>query len=124
MKPLFVFVLFACLVFPVFSQDANADRYKSLSDSMGRTLSNSNANLENYTEEMNGSGNMQTYSSYKGRYNTLVKALNESENKLNYMIRANDRKANIKAERDHYESLVDQLDTMKSDYDSWLSKVQ
>ena len=117
-------LLFVCLVFPAFSQNANSDRFKSLSDTMGSTLSGSTSKLSNYDQQISDTGNSKSYASYRERYNSLSKALQESEARLNRMIQSNDRTANIKAERDNYEGLVKKLDALKSDYDNWLKSVQ
>ena len=124
MKYLVLSVIFVCLAFPVFSEDANLPRYKALSDTMDRSIANRNSKLENYTQDMTSSGNMKSYASYKARYDSLTKALNESEIKLDLLIRTNDRTVDIKKERDHYESLIQQLQSVKSDYDGWLRNVQ
>ena len=126
MRHIFIFAIFICLTLPVFSQDANSSqtKFQALSDRMGTSVTNSNTKLDNYTQDMNDSGNTATYASYSGKYNTLMKALSASEDKLDLMIRSNDRPANIKAERDHYESLIKQLQSLKSDYDNWLSGVK
>ena len=125
MKYVTIFIVLACLlVSPVFSQNKNQTRFKALSDSMGRTLSDSNTKLENYTDEMHNSGNMKTYASYNQKYSVLVKALNVSEIKLDRLIRTNDRTVDIKDERDHYEDLIKQLESTKSDYDNWMKSVQ
>ena len=125
MKYVTIFIVLACLLIsPVFSQNKNQTRYKALSDSMDRTLSSSKTKLDNYTEEMNNSGNMKTYSSYNQKYNTLVQSLNEAEIRLDLLIRTNDRTVDIKEERDYYESLIKRLESTKSDYDSWMNSVK
>ena len=124
MKKLMFSLIFACLVFPVFAQNASAQRFKALSDSMGTTLSNSTSKLQDFDEQMTDSGNTKTYASYREKYEGLSKALQESEARLNRLIQTNDRTANIKAERDNYESLIKKLETVKSDYDNWLRSVQ
>ena len=125
MKKFFVvFAVFVCVALPGFSQSANSQRFKALSDSMDRTLSISNSKLENYDLDMTDSGNTKTYTSYNRKHEALKRALNESEMKLDLLIRTNDKTSTIKDERDHYESLVKQLEALKSDYDSWLKNVQ
>jgi len=118
---LFSFI-FACLVFPVFSQDqdASTQRFQALSDTMGSTLTSSNSKLNEFDQQLADSGNTKSYAAYRDRYNSISKALQDSEAKLNRMILANDRTANIKAERDNYENLIKKLDALKSDYDNWL----
>lgn len=124
MKAFFIIVIFACLAFPLFSDDANLPRYQALSDTMGRTLSSANSKLDNYKQDMTNSGNMKTYSSYRGKYDSVVRRMNESETKLDLLIRTNDRTVDIKDEVDHYEGLVNQLESVKSDYDSWVRNVK
>ena len=124
MKRVMFALIFVWLVFPVFSQDASAQRFQSLSDAMGSTLSSSNSKLQSFDDQINDTGNTKTYGSYREKYEDLTKALQESEARLNRLIQSNDRNANIKAERDNYESLIKKLDTVKSDYDNWLKSVQ
>ena len=116
---LFCFI-FACLVFPVFSQNDSSQRFQSLSDSMGSTLTSSNSKLNDFDQQVADSGNTKGYASYRDRYNNLSKALQDSEAKLNRMILSNDRTADIRAERDNYANLIKKLDALKSDYDNWL----
>jgi hypothetical protein len=124
MKFFFVSVMLACLVLPVFSQDANTQRYKSMSDSMGTTVSNSNTRLADFDKRITYNGNGKSYAEFKQKFDTLSKALRDSEIKLNRMINAHDSVGNIKVERDRYESLIKELGSVKSDYDQWLSSVQ
>ena len=124
MKKVIFFLVFFCLVFPAFSQDASTQRFQTLSDSMGSTISSSTSKLQNFDELLSDSGNSKTYASYRERYEVLAKALQDSEGRLNRLIQTNDRTANIRAERDNYESLIKKLDALKSDYDNWLRNVQ
>lgn len=124
MKAFFVIVIFACLAFPVFSEDSNLPRYQSLSETMGRTISSANSKLENYTQDSENSANMKTYAAYKGKYDSVTRRMGETETKLDLLIRTNDRTVDIKKERDHYEYLIQELDTVKSDYDSWMKNVK
>ena len=119
MKYFIVFVLLTGLFFPVFAQNTN--RFRTLSDSMGSSAQRSNQKLANFDEMITDNSNAKTYTTYKMRYEGLTAALNDSEARLNLLLRTNDKPAKIKEERDNYESLVNQLNTMKSDYDSWLS---
>ena len=117
-------LIFACMVFPAFSQNANSQRLQALSDSMASTLSSSNSKLNDFDQQLADSGSTKAYATYRDRYNSLSKALQESEAKLNRLIISNDRTANIKAERDNYESLIKKLDALKSEYDNWLKGVK
>jgi len=119
MKIFITFTILICLAFPVFSQSASSDRFKALSDSMGRTISNTTANLEDYDEQLKDNGNIRTFAFYNRRHETLRQALAESERRLDLLIRTNDRRAVIREERDNYERLLRNLETLKSDYDSW-----
>ena len=122
MKKYVVFLIFIYLAFPVFSQNqsANTQRYNALSDSMGTTLSKSNVLLEDFNSQIKDDGDIKVYTSYKRKYESLVKALQESEYMLNLYLRTNDRTATIKAERDNYENLIKQLQQVKSEFDGYL----
>ena len=124
MKAFLVFVIFICVTFPGFSQNTSSDRFKALSDSMGRTVSNTTANLENYDELTKDNGSTRTYSYYNRKHEHFKQALSESERRLDLLIRTNDRRAVIKEERDNYEVLLRHLEDLKSEYDSWLRSVQ
>ena len=124
MKRVVFSIIFACLVFPVFSQNANSQRIKALSDSMASSISSSTSKLKSFDEMLSDSGNSKTYASYRDKYETLSKALQGSEARLNRLIQTNDRTANIKAERDNYESLLKKLEALKSDYDNWMNNAK
>ena len=124
MRTFFVFAIFICVTFQGFSQNASSDRYKSLSDSMGRTISSSNSKLETYDEMTKDNGVGKSYSYYNRKHESLKKALGESEKRLDLLIRTNDRNSVIKEERDNYEELVKHLEDLKSEYDKWLKSVQ
>ena len=123
-KALFVFTLLICVTFAAFSQNASSDRFKALSDTMGRTISSTTSRLENYDDQINDSGNTRTYASYNRKYLVLRQALTESESRLDLLIRSNDRAALIREERDNYAELLDHLEALKSEYDDWLKNVQ
>ena len=124
MKSVFVFAFFVCLAFPVFSQDPNVPRFRQLSDSMGTTASNSKSTLDNFDLIMSNNDNLNTYTSYKSQHANLVRGLQESENRLNQLIRANALESSRKEERDNYERLIKRLETVKSEYDNWLQSVR
>jgi hypothetical protein len=124
MKFLITVVLSLCIVFPVFSQSSGAQRYSALGDSIGITLTRSNSKLANYNSMIQDDGNNKVYTSYKRKFEVLVSALNESEARLNLLLRTNDRTTIIKEERDNYEDLIGQLQALKSEYDSWARTVQ
>jgi hypothetical protein len=124
MKGLIVFALFLCPVFMVFSQDPNVSKFRELSDSMGTTVSKSNSTLGNFDLRMANNDHFNTYTSYKIQHDSLVKALRESEARLNKLISSNAPETTRKEERDKYERLTKKLETVKSDYDKWLQSVQ
>ena len=117
MKIIIVSVFMAFLALPVFSQSANTQRFNQLSTSMGSTISSSTSKLESFDEMLTDNGNMKFYATYRDRYGHLSKALQESEARLNRMFQSNERTANIKKERDNYASLLEKLETLKSEYD-------
>ena len=124
MKAFFVFAVFVCVTFPGFSQNASSDRFKALSDSMGRTISSTTSKLETYNDMVLDNGNIRNYSSYNQKFEVLKQALGESERRLDLLIRTNDRISVIKEERDNYEKLSKELESLKSDYDNWLKNVK
>jgi hypothetical protein len=124
MKYFAVFVLLGCLVSPCFSQNVNVQRFRNLGDSMGKNLSASNSNLQYYDEVISDTGDTKTYTDYYRKFEITAKALNESESRLDLLIRSNDRPDRIKEERDFYERLIKQLDALKAEYDGWLRTVQ
>jgi len=124
MKPIFVFILFVCLVFPCFSQSAASERFSALSDSMGRTLEAGKANLEVYDQDTTDSENHMVYVRYRRRHESLASAMKSSESRMDKLLRTNDKAARIKEERDHYEKLINDLQTVKGDYDNWLRSVR
>ena len=124
MKFFAAFIIFTWLAIPVFSQNANTQRWKSLGDSITRTASNSKDKLADYDDQISDDGNTKNYTSYKRKYESLSRALNESEARLDLLIRTNDRHSKIVKERDNYERLGKQMDALQSDYDNWLQKTQ
>ena len=124
MKNLIIAIILAGLVVPVFAQDTNASLYRSLNDSMSSTLSYSSTRLQNFDQEIVYNNQGKSYSTYRIRYEALTKALEDSEFKLGRLIEFHDTPVKIKAERDRYESLVMQLEDIKSEYDRWMRQVQ
>lgn len=118
-------VIFTCLAFPAFSQQrANMQRYNALSDTIASTVTSSNATLADFDDMLQEDGAVKNYTAFKRSYDSLAKALLDSENRLNFLIRTNDRSLYIKEERDNYESLIRELEAVKSEYDSWLNTVR
>ena len=120
MKPFFVFILLACLVFPCFSQSAASERLTALSEAMGRTIEYSDSKLESLNQDTGDSEAMKTYTLYRRKHESISSALKDSEKRIDLLIRTNDRAAKVKEERDHYEALLSELKTAKTDYDNWL----
>ena len=117
-----ILTVLICIAFPGFSQSANQERFKALSTSMERTVTSSHDKLENFNDLVAEDGKTKNFTAYQRKYQTLSKALNESEAKLNFLIRTNDRASRIKAERDNYERLVKQMEDLKAEYDDWMNK--
>ena len=124
MKKIIIFIFLVLVVLPAFSQTNHVQRFRTLGDSINTTYTRSNARLANYDSMILDDGSIKKYTSYKRDYELLVKALQESEAHLNLLLRTNDRVAYIKEERDNYEVLIKQLESMKNEYDNWLRTVQ
>ena len=121
MKYFAFFVLFACLAFPVFSQqDSNTERFGKLSETMGNTLSNSNSNLEYYDEITGDRSDTRTYTYFYYRHRDLSSALQSSETRLDFLIRTHAKPSAIRAERNNYERLIQRLEEIKTEYDDWM----
>jgi hypothetical protein len=124
MKVIFVSIMLTCLALPVFCQEAATQRYKSMSDSMGSTISSGNTKLRDFDSRIGYNNNGKVYGTYRARFDSLARAIRDSEIRLNRLLQSYDRVENIREERDKYESLVKQLETMKSEYDDWLRSIQ
>ena len=122
MKVIIVSVILACLAFPAFSQEDT--RLRSLSDSMGSTLSESNSVLAEFDQMMTYNANSKAYSVYLQQYRALAAALQESEFRLTRLIQSNSRIAVIREERNRFEDFIRRLEEVKSEYDSWLSSIR
>jgi hypothetical protein len=121
MKYFAVFFILAGLAFPVFAQNTALNRrFSTLGESMSTTISKSSTTLEDFNSQIKDNGEVKIYTSYLRKYNYLVTALQESESKLNLLLRTNDRTNYITAERDNYEDLIKQLQSVKSEYDTYL----
>ncbi|GHV69665.1 hypothetical protein AGMMS49928_12880 [Spirochaetia bacterium] len=124
MKFIVAVLVFASVVFPVFSQDSNTSKYKSLDDTMGNTISSSNSQLSEFDKLMSYNGNGKMYASYKQKYDSLTKSIQNQEIKLKRMLQAHDNTGNLKKERDVYENLIKRLEAVKSEYENWLKTIQ
>ena len=121
MKYFAVLVVLTGLAFPVFAQNnAITQRFNALSDSMGTTVSRSSSTLEDFDSQIKDNKDVTIYTNYVKLYNYLTSELNESEKKLNLLLRTNDRAAYIAAERDNYESIIKRLQSVKSDFDAYI----
>ena len=124
MKPFFIVIFFICLVSPCFAQSAASDRFRSLSDAMGRSVESSNANLENYKQNANDGENMQAYLGYMRKYESIINALRTSEEKMNTYERTSEKPGKVSEERDKYEGFIKKLQETKGEYDNWLRNVK
>jgi hypothetical protein len=124
MKILVAFAVLAFMAFPVFSQDHKLPEYQMLSADMGSSISSSNNVLGNFDLRLLNNDQYVTFNVYKGKYSNLVIALGQSEDRLNRLIKANARESTLKEERENYERLIKRLQSVKSEFDSWLSNIQ
>jgi len=121
MKYFAVLVIFAGLAFPVFAQNtALTQRFNALSEAMGSTITKSSATLEDFDSQIKDNSEVKVYTTYVRKYNFFMSVLQESEEKLNLLLRTNDRTNYILAERDNYEGLIKDLQSVKTDFDAYL----
>jgi hypothetical protein len=125
MKYFTVFVILIGLAFPVFAQNTTQNsaitrRFSALGDSMNSTISSSTSTLASFDSQITDNSDVRVYTTYLRKYNYLADKLQESEIKVNLMLRSNDRTNYILAERDNYEDLIKQLQSVKSDFDTYL----
>ena len=117
--------IFVCLTFPVFSQNQVPEvDFNDLSTSMDSSISRSTDKLAEFDSYLNDDGNFKRYSSFKKQYDDIVKALRESEARMDLLYRTNERSDHVRKERDIYNDLLTQLQTVKSDYDAWLRTIR
>ena len=124
MKILISVVILTCLAFPVFAQNSDAERFRTLSETMDRSISRSADTLADFDTRATDDSNLRTFSYYRRKHTELVSALRESQLRLEQLFRTKDRAAYVKQERDNYERLLIELQSMKSDYDVWLRTIQ
>ena len=121
MKHFAVLVFLAGLAFPVFAQNnAITQRFSALSDSMGATITKSSANLDEFNSQINDNGDIRVYVTYARKHDMFATSLKESENKLNLLLRTNDRNDRVVAERDNYDGLIKQLQSIKTEFDAYI----
>ena len=120
MKYFAVLVIFACLAFPVFAQNtAISQRISTLGDTMGNAITKNTATLAEFDSQITDNGTIKTYISFKRKFEDVSKSIGESEDKVKLLLRTNDRTVFVKAERDNYEELLKQMQSVKSDFDTF-----
>jgi len=121
MKYFAVFVILAGLAFPVFAQNTTLDqRFSALSDSMATSVTTATATLQDFDAQIKEKKETNIYVSYLNRYGYLITALQESEGRFKQLISTNDRNRNIEEERNTFEDILKQLQSVKSDFDNYL----
>ena len=118
MRFFIVFAIIFCVAFPVFSQNVVQQRSANLSEAMGTTVSRSTSKLADFDSQIKDDGDVKMYTSYKRKYEFVAAALQDSESRLNLLLRTNDRMDYIKSERDNYEGLLKELQSIKSEFDN------
>ena len=125
MKIIFGIIIFTCLSLPVFSQQIDqSQRVRNLSDSIDTTMTRSNNNLRAFDELISEGENTVTFSTFRRWHESLSHALSESELRLHYLIRTNSRVADIREERANYQRLINELETVRSEYNTYMRSVQ
>ena len=124
MKGFICLVVFIFFSFPAFSQASNAQRFRSLADSMSTTLTTSNEALADFDSRVTVYGTEKRYADYLRQFRVLEQALQISESRLNFLLRNNAHRTQIGEEHINYERLLSSLESLKSDYDTWLRTVQ
>ena len=120
---LFSIILFA-FTFPVFSQNANIQRYRALGDAIGTTLTRSTAALADFDSRVRDDGTNQLYARFFRQHSELARALRESEFRLNFLLKGFAHKSLITEEHENYQHLLRQLEVLRTEYDAWLRTVQ
>ena len=124
MKVFFIAIFTICLLVPVFAQDANVSIYQALNNSMDAAIEHNTEALANFDNLIVHDNQGKVYAQFKIRYESLDRALRESEITLERLIRFNAASANLRAERNRYANLLQQLEDVKLEYGSWLGTVQ
>ena len=124
MKFIFGIIIFTCLSLPVFSQRPiqvdNTQRNQNFGDSIETVLTRSNNNLRAFDHLIDAGRDSITFSELRRRYESLSTALFESELHLHFLIRSNSRIADIRGERDNYQRLINELETLQNDFETYL----
>ena len=118
MKKIVIFILFVSLALPVFAQSAIMQRSNALNSTMDTAITRTTAKLANFDSQIKDDGDIKVFTSYLRKYESLTMALEESEARLNLYLRTNERSGIIRAERDNYEELLRQLQTIKNEFDA------
>jgi hypothetical protein len=91
---------------------------------MGNTLTRSSAALADFDSRTTDTGSIRRYVNYLGQFNTLARALRESERNLNFLLQVNAHRNYIDNEHSNFQELLQRLESLKSEYDTWLRTVQ
>ena len=124
MKFFITIVVFVCLAFPAFSQDVALQRYNSLNDAIENAHSRSINTLATYDSRISENDDDRVYASFRIRFESITQAMRDSEARMSQLFRSNSRPESIKNERDNYESLVRQLESVRSEYTNWVRSVR
>ena len=119
---IFSLVLFS-LAFPVFSQDASAQRRTALSEAMNATITRSTTALADFDSRITVDATARVYAAYFRRHSFLAADLHESGAKLDLLLRGNAHTTILREERNTYERLLRELEAVKTDYENWLRTV-
>jgi len=121
MKYFTIFVVLVGLAFPVFAQNtALTERLNALNDAMTSSITQATETLADFDSQIKEKGVANVYKLYLNKFNFLMDSLQESENRFDLMVRTNERNKYIEDERDHYESIIKQLQFEKSTFDTYL----
>ena len=124
MKIILTSLVLFFLAFPVFAQSATAQRHRALSEAMGQSVTRSTATLADFDSRMRDDGTIRVFTTYIRRFESLTGALRDSEIRLDFLLRANAPSEGIQTERDNYERLLRELESVRTEYDNWLRTVQ
>jgi len=124
MKLLFVSIILFALTFPAFSQAANVQRYRALGDAIGVTLDRGTAALADFDSRVRDDGTTLRYTRFLRQHMDLTRALRDSEWMLNFLLNGNAHPNVIHEEYANFQDLIEQMQTLRTEYDAWLRTVQ
>ena len=125
MKFILGIIVFTFLSLPVFSQQVDTvQRARNLESSVDTVLTRSNNNLRGFDQLIAAGHDTVTFSVLRRRHESLTHALGESEIHLHYLIRTNSRMADITAERNNYQRLINDLQSLKTDLENYIRTIQ